>query len=126
MANGAERGFELGGKACRKLFSVLVKVSADLCGDREARRNRQPKPCHLGETGALAAEEVSQTAFVVGLALTESANPFCHHEPFGGEDRWERFLPRCDQTGRFANPRRKRLISKRLLSLSIARAAYSS
>src|SRR3977135_1414370 len=98
MANGAERGFDLGGKAWRKLFSVLIKVSADFGGDREAGRNRQPKPCHFGETGALAAEEVSQTAFVFRLALTESVNPFCHHDPFGTKDRWESFLPRCDLT----------------------------
>ncbi len=86
MANRAERGFDLGGKAWRKLFSVLVKVSADFGGDREPWWNRQPKPCHFGETGALAAEEVSQTAFVLGLALTEGANPFCHREPFGARE----------------------------------------
>src|ERR1700730_10369962 len=54
-------------------------------------------------TGALAAEK--ETAFVLGLALTESANPFCHREPFWRPRKPRgKFLPRCDQIGRFANP----------------------
>ena len=34
-------------------------VVADLCGDREAGRHRQPDAGHLGEVGALAAEQLA-------------------------------------------------------------------
>ena len=91
----AERGLDLAREAFRKLLSILEKISADLGRNREAWWNRQPKPCHFSEIGALATEEVSQTAFSFGLALAEGVNPFCHRQPFAA-------LPRCDQTGGLA------------------------
>ena len=39
-------------------FAVGVEIGADLGRDRKAGRHRQAEIAHLGETGALAAEQV--------------------------------------------------------------------
>ena len=50
---------------------VVVVVGADFGGDRETRRHRQADAAHLGEVGALAAEQRLHAAVAVGLALAE-------------------------------------------------------
>ena len=50
---------------------VVVVVGADLGGDGEAGRHRQADAAHLGEVGALAAEQRLHAAVAVGLRLAE-------------------------------------------------------
>ena len=45
---------------------VVVEVGADLGRDREAGRHRQAEIAHLGEVGALAAEQVAHVAAPLG------------------------------------------------------------
>ena len=51
--------------------AVRVEVRADLGGDREAGRDGQPEAGHLGEVGALAAEQLLHRGIAVGDAAAE-------------------------------------------------------
>ena len=59
-------------------FAILVVVGAKFGADREARRYRNAETGHLGEVGALAAEQVLHLRATFGLAASERVNPFCH------------------------------------------------
>ena len=80
---GADRGerrvdlcLELG----RVGLVVLVVVGADLGGDGEAGGHRQAQVGHLGEVGALAAQEILHPRLALGLAVTEGINPLRHRQ----------------------------------------------
>src|SRR5947207_2694155 len=51
-------------------------MGADLGGDREARRHRQAEARHLGEVGALAAEQVLHVGPALGRAAAKAVDPF--------------------------------------------------
>ena len=53
---------------------LLVVDGADLGGDRESGRNGQAGVGHLGEAGALAAEQVLHVAVAVSLAVAEEVD----------------------------------------------------
>jgi hypothetical protein len=54
---------------------AVVRVrTARLGGDGESWRNREPQGGHLGQTGALASEEVATCRIALGLALAEREN----------------------------------------------------
>src|SRR5262249_9142556 len=53
---------------------VIVEVGADFRGDREAGRHRQSDPAHLGQPGALAAEQRLHAAVAVGLRFAEQVD----------------------------------------------------
>ncbi len=71
-----ERGFDLGLQIGRIGLAVGVEVGADLGGDGEAGRHRQAEIAHLGQVGALAAEEVLHLGPAFGPAVAEAVNPF--------------------------------------------------
>ena len=56
-------------------FVVGVKVSAYRGRNREAWRHRQAEIGHFGKVGALAAQQVAQAGFALGLAIAESIDP---------------------------------------------------
>ena len=58
----------------RDLRLFLVVDGADVGRDGEARRHRQAGVGHLGEAGALAAEQVLHGAVAVGLAVAEEVH----------------------------------------------------
>ena len=64
---------------CFKLLRIAVVVGvivgADLGGDGEAGRHRQPETGHLGEARALAAEEIAHVGAAFGLAAAEGVDP---------------------------------------------------
>ena len=62
-------GAECGGKG-----AVFEVRDAQLGGDREAGRDGQPQVGHLGEAGALAAEDVAHGSGAVGAAVAEEIN----------------------------------------------------
>ena len=61
----------------RRHRAVGQVAPAGLGGDREARRHRQPQPGHLGQVGALAAEQV----LLVLAALGELVHVLLHQRP---------------------------------------------
>ena len=62
------------GKPLRIFVAVIVKVIADSRRDRESGRNRQLEPRHLGEIGALAAEQVAHLGSSFRNARTEKVD----------------------------------------------------
>ena len=61
---------------CRRIgFVVRVEIGADRGRDGEAGRHRQAEIGHFGEVGALAAEQVAQARFALGLAVAERIDP---------------------------------------------------
>ena len=59
-------------------FLVGVVIGADFRGNGEARRDRQAQIAHLGQIGALAAQEIFHPGLALGLAVPERINPLCH------------------------------------------------
>jgi hypothetical protein len=57
---------------------VVVEVGADLGGDRETRRHRQAEARHLGQVGALAAQQIAHLGAALGLAIPETVDPLGH------------------------------------------------
>ena len=53
---------------------VIVKMTANLRGDGESRRHRQPDPSHLVEVCAFAAQQRFLLACSVGMAIPEVIN----------------------------------------------------
>ena len=56
-------------------FVVGVEIGADRGRNGEAGRHRQAEIGHFGEVGALAAEQIAQARFALGLAVTEGIDP---------------------------------------------------
>ena len=75
LADIIERLVDLRLQLLRIGLVVGVEVGADRGRNREARRHRQAEIGHLGEIGALAAEQVAQAGFALGLAVTEGIDP---------------------------------------------------
>ena len=75
-ADLGQRRLDLGLEACGQLAAAGVVGGADLGGDREARRNRQAEARHLGEVGALAAQQVAHVGCAVRDAAAEAIDPF--------------------------------------------------
>ena len=75
LADSVERGLTIGFNDFGKLLAELVIDAADLGGDGEARRDGQPKPRHLGEIGALAAEQIALRGIALGAAGAEGEDP---------------------------------------------------
>ncbi len=61
---------------------VRIVAVASLGGDGEARRHRQPERAHLGQIGALAAEQFAHRRIALGLAVAELVDPFGHSPAF--------------------------------------------
>ena len=59
-------------------LAVGVEPGAHLGRDRKAGRHRQPQIAHLGETGALAAEQVAHLGAALGRAAAKAIDPFRH------------------------------------------------
>ena len=74
LADLGERRLDLLLEAVRQLAAVGVVGGADLGGDGEARRHRQAEARHLGEVGALAAQQVLHVGRAVGLAGAEQVD----------------------------------------------------
>ena len=74
-ADLGQRLFYLAAQICRVLLVVRVIISADVGGDREARRDRKAEVCHFGKSGALAAEQVAHRGFAFGAAVAEAIDP---------------------------------------------------
>ena len=72
-----EGGFDVGVERCGVFVAVVVKGGADLGGDGEARGDGEADGGHLGEVGALAAEQVLHVgAAVIGVGA-EAVDPLC-------------------------------------------------
>ena len=78
LLDGGERGGDLGLEFRRIAAVLLVIVGADLGGDRETRRHRQPQARHLGEIGAFAAEQVLHVGPPLGRAAAKAVDPLGH------------------------------------------------
>ena len=57
---------------------ICIIVCADLGGDGEARRDGKTQIAHLGQVGALAAQQIFHFGFAFGVAVSERINPFGH------------------------------------------------
>ena len=73
-------------------FVVRVEIGADRGRNGEARRHRQAEIGHLGEVGALAAEQVAQARLALGLAVAESVDPLAGFDRLAGRLADRRFL----------------------------------
>src|ERR1700739_2009391 len=58
--------------------AMRIEVAADLCGDREARRHRQPEIAHLGEARSFAAKQIPHVGAALGSAVAELVDPLRH------------------------------------------------
>ena len=76
LADMVQRLFDLRLQFLRIGFVVRVKIGADRGRNGEARRHRQAEIGHLGEIGALAAQQIAQARFAFGLAVAEREHPF--------------------------------------------------
>ena len=74
-ATWARPGVDLLLQFLRIFLRVGVVVRADRGGDGEARRHRQAEVRHLGEVGALAAEQVFHAGAALRLAAAEDVDP---------------------------------------------------
>ena len=84
LADIVERLLNLRLQFLRIGFVVGVEVGADRGRNGEARRHRQAEIGHLGEVGALAAEQVAHLRPALGLAVTERVDPFAGLARGGG------------------------------------------
>ncbi len=75
LADDTERRLDILRQPRREALAEIVVGRADLGGDREARRHRQPEACHLRKIGALASEEVLHVRGAFGLAGPEEVDP---------------------------------------------------
>ena len=75
-----ERPVDLRFQLRRIGLAVIVIIGAELGGDREPGRNRQPEIGHFREVGPLAAEQVLQPRIALRLAVTESIHPLRHRK----------------------------------------------
>ncbi|MGY4335574.1 hypothetical protein ACVWW3_000480 [Bradyrhizobium sp. LM2.9] len=75
LADMRERLLNLRLQFLRVGFVVRVEIGADRGRDGEARRHRQAEIGHLGEVGALAAEQVAHLRFALGLPVPERIDP---------------------------------------------------
>ena len=83
LLDAAEGRAHLLGQVGRILPVVVVEGGADLGGDGEARRHRQADRGHLGEVGALAAEQVAHLRAAFVVAGAEAVHPLGHRRtPF--------------------------------------------
>ncbi len=71
----SETGVDLLRQVLRIGLLAGVVVGADRGGDGEARRHRQAEVGHLGEVGALAAEQVLHAGAALRLAAAEGVDP---------------------------------------------------
>ena len=76
LADMVERLFDLRLQFLRIGFVVRVEIGADRGRNGEAGRHRQAEIGHLGEIGALAAQQIAQARFAFGLAVAEGEHPF--------------------------------------------------
>ena len=76
LADMVERLLDLRLQFLRIGFVVRVEIGADRGRDGEAGRHRQAEIGHLGEVGALAAEQIAHARFAFGLAVAERVDPF--------------------------------------------------
>src|SRR5260370_6540047 len=74
--DGAERGGNFGFQLGRIGALGVVEMGANLGGDGEARRHRQPEIAHLGQPGALAAEQLAHVAAPLRGAAAKAVDPF--------------------------------------------------
>ena len=81
VGDRAERGLDLFLQIRRIGAVVGVEIGADLGGDGEAGRHGQAEARHLGEVGALAAEQLLHRRGAFGLAVAEAVHPFRHEPP---------------------------------------------
>ena len=75
LADMIERLLDLRLQFRRIGFVVRVEIGADRGRNGEAGRHRQAEIGHLGEIGALAAEQIAQARFALGLAVAEGVDP---------------------------------------------------
>ena len=73
-----ERGGDLFLQIGRIAVVMRVEIGADLGRDRKAGRHREAEIGHLGETRALAAEQVAHIGLALGGAATKAVDPFRH------------------------------------------------
>ena len=76
-----ERGGDLFLQIGRIAVVMRVEIGADLGRDRKAGRHREAEIGHLGETRALAAEQIAQLAPPLGGAAAKTIDPFRHGFP---------------------------------------------
>ena len=74
----AERRLNLGLQLRGKRALIGIIGVADVGGDGEARWHRQAEAAHLGEVGALAAEQVAVARPALGSAVAKNVDPFRH------------------------------------------------
>jgi hypothetical protein len=84
LADMLQRLLDLSLQRSRIGFVVGVKISADRSWNREARRHRQAEIGHFGEIGALAAEQIAQAGFALGLAVAKRVDPLAGFYRFDG------------------------------------------
>ena len=76
LADMVQRLFDLRLQGRGIGFFVRVEIGADRGRNGEAGRHRQAEIGHLGEVGALAAEQIAQASFAFGLAVAKGEHPF--------------------------------------------------
>ncbi len=81
LADMVERLLDLRLQFLRVGLVVRVEIGADRGRDGEAGRHRQAEIGHLGEVGALAAEQIAHLRFALGLAVAERVAPTCRPWP---------------------------------------------
>ncbi len=73
-----ERGVDLGRQLVRIAPAVGIEPIAELSRQRKSGRDREAEIRHLGEVGALAAEQIAHRPRTLGLAVPEGVHPLGH------------------------------------------------
>ena len=76
LADMLQRLLDLALQRRRIGFVMRVEIGADRGRNGEAGRHRQAEIGHLGEIGALAAQQIAQARLAFGLAVAEGEHPF--------------------------------------------------
>ncbi len=65
-------------QASRIVAVVLVELGADLGGDGETGRHRQPDAGHFRQVGTLATQQILHVTASFGFTVTEEIDKLCH------------------------------------------------
>ena len=120
LADARESGFDGRLEIGRIGLAVLVIMGADLGGDGEARRHRQAEIAHLGEIGALAAQERAHLRICRRPYPRRNCRPISSLSPFPHAPKLEAHCHR--HTNHLAEPSMQACWPCGLFALSIVRS----
>src|SRR5207248_9324494 len=107
LAVMVQRPFDLALQFLQIGFVVRIEIGADRGRNRKSGRHWQTEIGHLSQVGTLAAEQIAQARFALGLAVAEGEHPFA------GLHSLQRWLARDRLARRFRGRLSRALLQRR-------------